>query len=151
MSEVYIVDAIRTPIGKRGGALSGVHPIDLGAHVVKALVERTGIDPSDVDDVIFGCVDAIGGQAGNIARMSWLAAGFPEHVSRGDRRPSVRFEPAGSALRRSGHPVGHRGSDRCRRRSEHEPDPDLGSDDRRSAVRIRHADFGFGRLDRALR
>ncbi|MQP36335.1 acetyl-CoA C-acetyltransferase [Rhodococcus erythropolis] len=80
MSEVYIVDAIRTPIGKRGGALSGVHPIDLGAHVVKALVERTGIDPSDVDDVIFGCVDAIGGQAGNIARMSWLAAGFPEHV-----------------------------------------------------------------------
>ncbi|MDT9659382.1 acetyl-CoA C-acetyltransferase [Rhodococcus qingshengii] len=80
MSEVYIVDAIRTPISKRGGALSGVHPIDLGAHVVKALVERTGIDPSDVDDVIFGCVDAIGGQAGNIARMSWLAAGFPEHV-----------------------------------------------------------------------
>ena len=80
MSEVYIVDAIRTPIGKRGGALSGVHPIDLGAHVVKALVERTGIDPSDVDDVVFGCVDAIGGQAGNIARMSWLAAGFPEHV-----------------------------------------------------------------------
>ncbi|MDV6272153.1 acetyl-CoA C-acetyltransferase [Rhodococcus erythropolis] len=80
MSEVYIVDAIRTPIGKKGGALSGVHPIDLGAHVVKALVERTGIDPSDVDDVIFGCVDAIGGQAGNIARMSWLAAGFPEHV-----------------------------------------------------------------------
>ncbi|MBX9146745.1 acetyl-CoA C-acetyltransferase [Rhodococcus qingshengii] len=80
MSEVYIVDAIRTPIGKRGGALSGVHPIDLGAHVVKALVERTGLDPSDVDDVIFGCVDAIGGQAGNIARMSWLAAGFPEHV-----------------------------------------------------------------------
>ncbi|MFD4781631.1 acetyl-CoA C-acetyltransferase [Rhodococcus qingshengii] len=80
MSEVYIVDAIRTPIGKRGGALSGVHPIDLGAHVVRALVERTGIDPSDVDDVIFGCVDAIGGQAGNIARMSWLAAGFPEHV-----------------------------------------------------------------------
>ena len=80
MSEVYIVDAIRTPIGKRGGALSGVHPIDLGAHVVKALVERTGIDPSDVDDVIFGCVDAIGGQAGNIARMSWLAAGFPEQV-----------------------------------------------------------------------
>lgn len=57
-----------------------MHPIDLGAHVVKALVERTGIDPSDVDDVIFGCVDAIGGQAGNIARMSWLAAGFPEHV-----------------------------------------------------------------------
>ncbi|NMM87551.1 acetyl-CoA acetyltransferase [Rhodococcus sp. SRB_17] len=80
MSEVYIVDAIRTPIGKRGGALSAVHPIDLGAHVVKAVVERTGIDPADVDDVIFGCVDAIGGQAGNIARMAWLAAGYPQHV-----------------------------------------------------------------------
>ncbi|KJF20794.1 acetyl-CoA C-acyltransferase [Rhodococcus sp. ACPA4] len=80
MSEVYIVDAIRTPIGKRGGALSGVHPIDLGAHVIKAVVERTGIDPAEVDDVIFGCVDAIGGQAGNIARMSWLAAGLPQHV-----------------------------------------------------------------------
>ncbi|MDI9916526.1 acetyl-CoA C-acetyltransferase [Rhodococcus sp. IEGM 1379] len=80
MSEVYIVDAIRTPIGKRGGALSAVHPIDLGAHVVKAIVERTGIDPADVDDVIFGCVDAIGGQAGNIARMAWLAAGYPQHV-----------------------------------------------------------------------
>ncbi|MFE4500465.1 acetyl-CoA C-acetyltransferase [Rhodococcus sp. NPDC056743] len=80
MSEVYIVDAIRTPIGKRGGALSGVHPIDLGAHVIKAVVERTGIDAGEVDDVIFGCVDAIGGQAGNIARMSWLAAGFPQHV-----------------------------------------------------------------------
>lgn len=80
MPEAYIIDAIRTPIGKKNGALSGVHPIDLGAHIVKALVERTGIDPSEVDDVIFGCVDAIGGQAGNIARMSWLAAGLPQHV-----------------------------------------------------------------------
>ncbi|MFF0814703.1 acetyl-CoA C-acetyltransferase [Rhodococcus sp. NPDC003318] len=80
MPEAYIIDAIRTPIGKRGGALSAVHPIDLGAHIVKALVDRTGIDPSDIDDVVFGCVDAIGGQAGNIARMSWLAAGLPQHV-----------------------------------------------------------------------
>ncbi|WP_031940680.1 thiolase family protein, partial [Prescottella defluvii] len=75
MPEVYIVDAIRTPIGKKNGGLAPVHPIDLGAHIIKALVERTGIDPSNVDDVVFGCVDAIGGQAGNIARMSWLAAG----------------------------------------------------------------------------
>ncbi|MFC9761501.1 acetyl-CoA C-acetyltransferase [Rhodococcus jostii] len=80
MTEAYIVDAVRTPIGKKNGGLSGVHPADLGAHVIKALVERTGIDPAGVDDVVFGCVDAIGGQAGNIARTAWLAAGYPEEV-----------------------------------------------------------------------
>lgn len=80
MTEAYIVDAVRTPIGKKKGGLSGVHPADLGAHVIKAVVERTGIDPGDVDDVVFGCVDAIGGQAGNIARTAWLAAGYPQHV-----------------------------------------------------------------------
>ncbi|MGU3585826.1 acetyl-CoA C-acetyltransferase [Rhodococcus sp. C26F] len=80
MTEAYIVDAVRTPIGKKKGGLADVHPADLGAHVIKALVERTGIDPADVDDVVFGCVDAIGGQAGNIARTSWLAAGYPQHV-----------------------------------------------------------------------
>src|SRR6476661_6638442 len=80
MTEAYIVDAVRTPIGKKNGGLSGVHPADLGAHVIKALVERTGIDPAGVDDVVFGCVDAIGGQAGNIARTPWLAAGYPEEV-----------------------------------------------------------------------
>ncbi|NLU82202.1 acetyl-CoA C-acetyltransferase [Rhodococcus sp. HNM0569] len=78
--EVYIVDAVRTPIGKKNGGLSPIHPIDLGAHVVKEIVRRTGISPENVDDVVFGCVDAIGGQAGNIARMAWLAAGFPEAV-----------------------------------------------------------------------
>ena len=80
MPEAYIVDAVRTPVGKRGGALSGVHPADLGAHTIKALVDRTGIDPGAVDDVIFGCVDTIGPQAGDIARTAWLAAGLPEHV-----------------------------------------------------------------------
>ena len=80
MTEAYIVDAVRTPIGKKKGGLAGVHPADLGAHVIKAVVERTGIDPADVDDVVFGCVDAIGGQAGNIARTAWLAAGYPQHV-----------------------------------------------------------------------
>jgi acetyl-CoA C-acetyltransferase len=80
MTEAYIVDAVRTPIGKRNGGLAGVHPADLGAHVLRALVTRTGIDPVDVDDVVFGCVDAIGGQAGNIARTAWLAAGYPEEV-----------------------------------------------------------------------
>ncbi|EHK85895.1 acetyl-CoA C-acetyltransferase [Rhodococcus pyridinivorans] len=80
MTEAYIVDAVRTPIGKKKGGLADVHPADLGSHVIKALVERTGIDPADVDDVVFGCVDAIGGQAGNIARTAWLAAGYPQHV-----------------------------------------------------------------------
>jgi acetyl-CoA C-acetyltransferase len=76
----YLVDAIRTPVGRRRGALAGIHPADLGAHVLRALVQRTGIDPAAVDDVIFGCVDTIGPQAGNIARTCWLAAGLPEEV-----------------------------------------------------------------------
>ncbi|MFI1196221.1 acetyl-CoA C-acetyltransferase [Micromonospora sp. NPDC020750] len=79
-TEAYLVDAVRTPVTRRNGGLSGVHPADLGAHVLRALVDRTGIDPAAVDDVIFGCVDAIGPQAGNIARTSWLAAGLPEEV-----------------------------------------------------------------------
>jgi acetyl-CoA C-acetyltransferase len=78
--EAYIVDAIRSPVGKRGGVLSTVHPADLAAHVLSALVERTGIDPEAVDDVILGCVDALGPQAGDIARTAWLAAGLPESV-----------------------------------------------------------------------
>ena len=80
MAEAYIVDAVRTPVGKRGGGLSRVHPADLGAHVIKSVVERTGIDPGAVEDVIFGCVDAIGPQAGDIARTCWLAAGYPDDV-----------------------------------------------------------------------
>jgi acetyl-CoA C-acetyltransferase len=80
MPEAYIVDAVRTPVGKRGGGLSQVHPADLGAHVLTALVERTDVDPAAVEDVLFGCVDAIGPQAGDIARTCWLAAGLPEEV-----------------------------------------------------------------------
>jgi acetyl-CoA C-acetyltransferase len=78
--EAYIVDAIRTPVGKRGGGLSTAHPADLGAHVLRALIERSDLDPLAVEDVIFGCVDAIGPQAGNIARTCWLAAGMPEAI-----------------------------------------------------------------------
>ena len=78
--QAYIVDAIRTPVGKRNGSLAKTHPADMGAHVIRALVERTGIDPAVVDDVVFGCVDAIGPQAGNIARTAWLAAGMPLEV-----------------------------------------------------------------------
>ncbi|HET9608090.1 MAG TPA: acetyl-CoA C-acetyltransferase [Acidimicrobiales bacterium] len=80
MAEAYIVDAVRSPVGRRGGGLSRVHPADLGAHSLRALVERTGIDPAAVDDVVFGNVDSIGGQAGDIARTCWLAAGLPDHV-----------------------------------------------------------------------
>jgi acetyl-CoA C-acetyltransferase len=80
MTEAYLVEAVRTPVGRRGGGLAGIHPADLGAHVLTALIARSGVDPAAIDDVVFGCVDALGPQAGNIARTSWLAAGLPEHV-----------------------------------------------------------------------
>ncbi len=80
MPEAFIVDAVRTPVGRRGGGLSQIHPADLGALSLSALVDRTGIDPGAVEDVVFGCVDTVGGQAGDIARTCWLAAGLPEHV-----------------------------------------------------------------------
>lgn len=80
MPEAYIVDALRSPTGKRKGSLSGIHAIDLGAHVLRALVERNSIPADEYDDVIFGCVDTIGSQAGDIARTSWLAAGLPLNV-----------------------------------------------------------------------
>ena len=80
MAEAYIVDVLRSPTGKRKGGLSHVHAIDLGAHVLKALVERNPIPAFEYDDVVFGCVDTIGSQAGDIARTSWLAAGLPLNV-----------------------------------------------------------------------
>ena len=80
MPEAYIVEAARTPMGKKGGGLSAVHPADLGAHVIKEVVERAEIDPAVVEDVFFGCVDQLGPQAGVIARTAWLAAGYPEEV-----------------------------------------------------------------------
>jgi acetyl-CoA C-acetyltransferase len=80
MAEAYIIDAVRTPVGRRGGGLSKVHPADLGAHSINALIDRTGVDPGAVDDVVFGNVDSIGPQAGDVARTCWLVAGLPEHV-----------------------------------------------------------------------
>ena len=80
MAEAYIIDAVRTPVGKRGGGLSQVHSADLGAHAIKALMARTGVDPHAVEDVIFGCCDTIGPQSGDIARTCWLAAGLPDEV-----------------------------------------------------------------------
>ena len=80
MPEAYIVDAVRSPTGRRKGGLAHVHGADLGAHVLKAIVERSGIPDNEYDDVIFGCVDTIGPLAGDIARTAWLAAGLSEEV-----------------------------------------------------------------------
>ena len=80
MAEAYIIDAVRTPVGKRGGALAGVHSADLAAHSLNALMRRSGVDPAAVDDVILGCCDTIGSQAGDVARSAWLVAGLPDHV-----------------------------------------------------------------------
>jgi acetyl-CoA C-acetyltransferase len=80
MPQAFIVDAVRTPVGRRGGGLAAAHPADLGAHVIAALLARTQADPLAVDDVVFGCVDTVGPQAGDIARTAWLAAGLPEAV-----------------------------------------------------------------------
>jgi acetyl-CoA C-acetyltransferase len=80
MNAAYIVDAVRTPVGTRRGGLAAIHPADLAAHVLREIVNRTGIDPAAVDDVIVGCVNAMGPQSGCIARTAWLSAGLPERV-----------------------------------------------------------------------
>ncbi|MFV0463072.1 MAG: acetyl-CoA C-acetyltransferase [Nostocoides sp.] len=80
MSEAYIVSAVRSPVGRRGGGLSAVHPADLSAHAMKAALTEVDVDPGAVEDVIWGCVDQIGAQATNVARTAWLAGGLPEHV-----------------------------------------------------------------------
>lgn len=80
MTQAYIVDALRTPTGRRKGGLSHVHAADLGAHVLKALVTRNSIPDDDYDDVIFGCLDNIGSQTANIARTAWLSAGLSQKV-----------------------------------------------------------------------
>ena len=80
MAEAYIIDAVRTPMGRKKGSLAHLHPADLGAHPIRALIERTGIDAGAVDDVVWGCCDTIGPQAGDIGRTVWLVAGMPQHV-----------------------------------------------------------------------
>jgi acetyl-CoA C-acetyltransferase len=80
MQDAFIVSALRTPVGKKKGTLSNMHPADLGAVVLSATFDQIDLDPGLVEDVIFGCVDTIGPQAGDIARTCWLAAGLPEHV-----------------------------------------------------------------------
>jgi acetyl-CoA acyltransferase len=82
MDEAVVIDAVRSPMGKGkpGGALSGLHAVELLAQTIAALLGRAGIDPGRVDDVVTGCVSQAGEQSGNVGRMAWLAAGFPEHV-----------------------------------------------------------------------
>ena len=102
MRDAVIVDAVRTPTGKRNGGLSGVHSADLSAHVLRALVERTGLDPADVDDVVWGCVSQVGEQTFDIARTAVLSAGWPESVPGttvdrqcGSSQQAVHFAAAG--------------------------------------------------------
>ena len=102
MRDAVIVDAVRSPVGKRNGALSTVHPTDLSAHVLKALAARTDLDPALVDDVVWGCVSQVGEQTGCIGRFAALAAGWPEEVPGvtidrqcGSSQQSVHFAAAG--------------------------------------------------------
>jgi acetyl-CoA acyltransferase len=102
MRDAVIVGAVRTPLGKRNGSLAGVHPVDLAAHVLRSLLDRAGIDPVQVDDVIWGCGGQVGDQALNIARSAVLAAGWPESVPGttidrqcGSSQQSVHFAAAG--------------------------------------------------------
>ncbi len=102
MRDAVIVEAVRTPVGKRNGGLSGTHPLDLSAHILKAVQARTGIDPSVVDDVVWGCVSQVGEQTLDIARNAVLAAGWPETVTGvtvdrqcGSSQQAVHFAAAG--------------------------------------------------------
>ena len=101
MSEVVIVEAVRSPVGRRGGGLSTIHPADLLAAVQKAVIERSGIDPAEVGQVVGGCVSQVGEQAFNIARTAWLTAGLPLERGGHHRRHPVRVVAAG-------HQPGHR-------------------------------------------
>ncbi|MGQ0623841.1 MAG: thiolase family protein [Sporichthyaceae bacterium] len=102
MRDAVIVDAVRTPLGKRNGALAGVHPVELSAHVLRALTSRTGIDPVLIDDVVWGAVMQVGEQAMNTARSAVLSAGWPESVTAttvdracGSSQQAVHFAAAG--------------------------------------------------------
>ncbi len=146
MAEAYLVDAVRTPVGRRGGGLAGVHPADLGAHVIRALLARTGVDPLAVDDVVFGCVDTIGPQAGDIARTAWLAAGLPEAVPGvtvdrqcGSSQQAVHFA-AQAVLSGTADLVLAGGVQNMSH------DPHRGRDARRAGVRVRRPVLRVGRL-----
>ena len=124
MAEAYIVDAVRTPVGKRGGGLCQVHPADLGAHSLKALVDRTGIDPGAVEDVVLRLRRHHRPPGRRHRPHRWLAAGLPEHVPGttidrqcGSSQQAVHFAAQAVMSR-------HPGPGRGRRRAEHVADPD---------------------------
>src|SRR5215207_4055669 len=102
MRDAVIVEAVRTPTGKRNGGLASVHPTDLSAHVLASLADRAGVDPALVDDVVWGCVGQVGEQTFDIARTAALTAGWPETVTGvtidrqcGSSQQSVHFGAAG--------------------------------------------------------
>src|SRR5256884_9466469 len=102
MPDAVIVGAVRTPVGRRKGGLAGIHPVDLSGHVLRALAARTGFDPADVDDVMWGCVSQVGEQSWNVGRNAVLAAGWPESVPGttidrqcGSSQQAVHFAAAG--------------------------------------------------------
>ena len=102
MRDAVIVEAVRTPVGKRNGGLSGVHSVELSAHVLKSVAKRSGIDPAAVDDVVWGCVSQVGERTLDIARTAVLAAGWPETVTGvtvdrqcGSSQQAVHFAAAG--------------------------------------------------------
>ena len=123
MRETVIVEAVRTAVGKRNGGLSGMHAADLSAVVLNELVERAGVGPEIVDDVIWGCVSQVGDQSSNIGRYAVLAAGWPESIPGHHGQPGLRLQPAGPRLRGAGGDVGPAGRRRGRRRRGDEPRP----------------------------
>jgi acetyl-CoA C-acetyltransferase len=150
MPEAYIVDAVRTPVGRSAMAGFQDPPADLGAHSLNALMDRTGIDPHAVEDVIFGCVDTLGPQAGDIARTAWLAAGLPEEVPGttidrqcGSSQQAVHF--AAQAVMSGTSDVIVAGGVQ---NMSH--DPDLQRHDAGRAARLHRPVLGFRRLAQAL-
>ena len=134
MTDAYIVSALRTPVGRKKGSLASMHPADLGAIPLKETFNRVSLDPALVEDVIYGCVDTVGPQAGDIARTCWLVAGLPDCVPGttvdrqcGSSQQAVHF--AAQAIM-SGYCY-------CRRCTEHEYDSNFLCNDCRSTVRIR--------------
>ncbi len=151
MAEAYIIDAVRTPVGKKNGSLAAVHPIDLGVHAFRGLFDRVDVDP--------GCgrrrhrrLRRRDRRPGGQHRPQRVAGGrLPRRGAGRDGRPSVRVEPAGDFLWRTGDPVGHRGHHPGRRHAEHEPDPDRVGDGGRQGVRVHLADQRVGELAAPLR
>ena len=123
LRQTWIIDAVRTPIGRYGGALGAVRPDDLAALVIRAIVDRTGIDPAVVEDVILGCANQAGEDNRNVARMAALLAGLPGGGRGPDRQPAVRLRAPGGQLREPRDRRRRRRRVHRRRRGVHDPGP----------------------------